>query len=123
MLRVALLRCCAVMGSIVVLILYNLQDRFSLCQNPVLGLILKTKGELSCERLSMPSMNGQNAVWPMLHIMSRRPMRCFNLTANSSARMRIARLAKNRLAEKIDEVVIDGHKQAIYRKTDSIMIS
>ena len=59
----------------------------------------------------------------MLHIMSRRPMRCFNLTANSSARMRIARLTKDRLAEKIDEVVIDGHKQAVYRKTDSIMIS
>ena len=50
-------------------------------------------------------------------------MRCFNLNANSSARMRIARLTKDRLAEKIDEVVIDGHKQAVYRKTDSIMIS
>ena len=50
-------------------------------------------------------------------------IRCFNLNSGSSARMRIARLTKDRLAEKINEMVIDGHKQAIYRKTDSIMIS
>ena len=37
--------------------------------------------------------------------------------------MRIARLIKDWLAEKVGEVAKDGHKQAIYRKTDSIMIS
>ena len=52
-----MLLCCSVAlllrdgGSIVVLILYNLQDRFSLGQNPVLGLILKTKGELSLRKI------------------------------------------------------------------------
>ena len=50
-------------------------------------------------------------------------VRCFNLNSGSSARMRIARLTKDRLAEKVGEAALDGHKQAIYRKTDSIMIS
>ncbi|MBE6289983.1 MAG: hypothetical protein E7100_07135 [Bacteroidaceae bacterium] len=49
-------------------------------------------------------------------------MRCFDLNSTSAARMRIARLLKDRLVEKVGEVVKDGHQQSLYNKTGYIMI-
>jgi hypothetical protein len=49
-------------------------------------------------------------------------MRCFGLTYNNSARTRIVRLLKDRLAEKVDEFVENGTIKAKYRKTGSIML-
>ena len=50
-------------------------------------------------------------------------MRCFDLNSNSSARMKITRLVKDRLAEKTGDMVKDGHKQAIYCKTSHLMLA
>ena len=50
-------------------------------------------------------------------------MRCFDLNSNSSARMKITRLVKDRLAEKTGDMVKDGHKQAIYCKTGHLMLA
>ena len=49
-------------------------------------------------------------------------MRCFGLAQNTSARTRIVRLLKDRLAEKVDEFVENGTTKAKYRKTGSIML-
>ena len=49
-------------------------------------------------------------------------MRCFGLTQNNSARTRVVRLLKDRLAEKVDEFVENGTTKAKYRKTGSIML-
>ncbi len=49
-------------------------------------------------------------------------MRCFNLTHNTSARTRIVRLLKDRLAEKVDEFVENGTTKAKYKKTGAVMI-
>ena len=49
-------------------------------------------------------------------------MRCFTLKSNTSARTRIVRLLKDRLAEKVDEFVENGTTKAKYRKTGSIML-
>ena len=49
-------------------------------------------------------------------------MRCFGLTYNNSARTRIVRLLKDRLAEKVDEFVENGTIKAKYRKTGLIML-
>ena len=49
-------------------------------------------------------------------------MRCFGLTHNTSARTRVVRLVKDRLAEKVDEFVENGTTKAKYRKTGSIML-
>ena len=49
-------------------------------------------------------------------------MRCFGLAQNSSARARVSRLLKDRLAEKVDEFVENGTTKAKYRKTGAVMI-
>ena len=49
-------------------------------------------------------------------------MRCFGLTHDTSARTRVVRLLKDRLAEKVDEFVENGTTKAKYRKTGSIML-
>ena len=49
-------------------------------------------------------------------------MRCFTLKSNTSARTRVVRLLKDRLAEKVDEFVENGTIKAKYRKTGSIML-
>ena len=49
-------------------------------------------------------------------------MRCFGLTQNTSARTRVVRLLKDRLAEKAGEFVENGTTKAKYRKTGSIML-
>ena len=49
-------------------------------------------------------------------------MRCFTLKSNTSARTRVVRLLKDRLAEKVDEFVENGTTKAKYRKTGSIML-
>ena len=49
-------------------------------------------------------------------------MRCFILKSNTSARTRVVRLLKDRLAEKVDEFVENGTTKAKYRKTGSIML-
>jgi hypothetical protein len=49
-------------------------------------------------------------------------IRCFTLKSNSSARTRVVRLLKDRLAEKVDEFVENGTTKAKYRKTGSIML-
>jgi hypothetical protein len=49
-------------------------------------------------------------------------MRCFTLKSNASARTRVVRLLKDRLAEKVDEFVENGTTKAKYRKTGSIML-
>ena len=50
-------------------------------------------------------------------------MRCFNLNDSRAARTRVVRFIKDGLASKQEEVVKDGHINAIYRKTDVAMIS
>ena len=49
-------------------------------------------------------------------------MRCFTLKSNASARTKVVRLLKDRLAEKVDEFVENGTTKARYRKTGSIML-
>ena len=49
-------------------------------------------------------------------------VRCFTLKSNASARTRVVRLLKDRLAEKVDEFVENGTTKAKYRKTGSIML-
>ena len=49
-------------------------------------------------------------------------MRCFTLKSNTSARTRVVRLLKDRLAEKVDDYVENGTTKAKYRKTGSIML-
>jgi hypothetical protein len=49
-------------------------------------------------------------------------MRCFTLKSNASARTRVVRLLKDRLAEKVEEFVENGTTKAKYRKTGSIML-
>ena len=49
-------------------------------------------------------------------------MRCFTLKSNTSARTRVVRLLKDRLAEKVEEFVENGTTKAKYRKTGSIML-
>ena len=49
-------------------------------------------------------------------------MRCFGLTQNTSARTRVVRLLKDRLAEKAGEFVENGTTKAKYRKTGTIML-
>ena len=49
-------------------------------------------------------------------------MRCFTLKSNASARTKVVRLLKDRLAEKVEEFVENGTTKAKYRKTGSIML-
>ena len=49
-------------------------------------------------------------------------VRCFDLNSSSSARMKITRLVKDRLVQKVGECAKDGHKQAVYAKTGLTMI-
>ena len=49
-------------------------------------------------------------------------MRCFRLNSEGSARMRIGRLMKDRLIEKLGETAENGTHQALYRKTGVIML-
>ena len=49
-------------------------------------------------------------------------MRCFTLKSNASARTKVVRLLKDRLAEKVEELVENGTTKAKYRKTGSIML-
>ena len=49
-------------------------------------------------------------------------MHCFTLKSNASARTRVVRMLKDRLAEKVDEFVENGTTKAKYRKTCSIML-
>ena len=49
-------------------------------------------------------------------------MRCFTLKSNASARTRVVRLLKDRLAEKVDEFVENGTTKAKYKKTGAVMI-
>jgi hypothetical protein len=48
-------------------------------------------------------------------------MRCFQLSSYSSARTRVCRLMKGRLAEKVEEFVDNGTTKARYRKTSAVM--
>ena len=49
-------------------------------------------------------------------------MRCFGLDNNTSARKRIVRLMKDKLVEKLEEHVENGHIKAKYRKTGTLML-
>ena len=49
-------------------------------------------------------------------------MRCFGLKNNTSARARVFRLMKDRLAEKVEEFVENGTTKARYRKTGTVML-
>jgi hypothetical protein len=49
-------------------------------------------------------------------------VRCFTLKSNASARTKVVRLLKDRLAEKVEEFVENGTTKAKYRKTGSIML-
>ena len=49
-------------------------------------------------------------------------MRCFRLNSESSARMRISRLMKDHLVEKLGEVAENGTHQALYCKTGVVML-
>ena len=49
-------------------------------------------------------------------------MRCFQLKNNTSARARVFRLMKDRLAEKVEEFVENGTTKARYRKTGTVML-
>ena len=49
-------------------------------------------------------------------------MRCFTLKSNTSARTRVVRLLKDRLAEKVDEFVENGTTKARYKKTGTVML-
>ena len=48
-------------------------------------------------------------------------MRCFTLKSNTSARTRVVRLLKDRLAEKVDEFVENGTTKAVFKKTGKVM--
>jgi hypothetical protein len=49
-------------------------------------------------------------------------MRCFGLKNNTSARARVFRLMKDRLAEKVEEFVENGTTKARYKKTGTVML-
>ena len=49
-------------------------------------------------------------------------MRCFQLKNNTSARTRVFRLMKDRLAEKVEEFVENGTTKARYKKTGTVML-
>ena len=49
-------------------------------------------------------------------------MRCFTLKSNTSARTRVVRLLKDRLAEKVEEFVENGTTKARYKKTGAVMV-
>jgi len=49
-------------------------------------------------------------------------MRCFGLKNNTSARARVFRLMKDRLAEKVEEFVENGTTKARYKKTGTMML-
>ena len=49
-------------------------------------------------------------------------IRCFSLKNSTSARTRVARLLRDRLAEKVDEFVENGTTKAKYHKTGVIML-
>ena len=49
-------------------------------------------------------------------------MRCFQLKNNTSARARVFRLMKDRLAEKVEEFVENGTTKARYKKTGTVML-
>ena len=49
-------------------------------------------------------------------------MRCFGLKNNTSARARVFRLMKDRLAEKVEEFVENGITKARYKKTGTVML-
>ena len=49
-------------------------------------------------------------------------VRCFGLKNNTSARARVFRLMKDRLAEKVEEFVENGTTKARYRKTGTVML-
>ena len=50
-------------------------------------------------------------------------IRCFNLRTDSAAGMRISRLIKDHVAEKLPEFVENGTTKGRFRKTGSIMLS
>ena len=47
---------------------------------------------------------------------------CFGLKNNTSARARVFRLMKDRLAEKVEEFVENGTTKARYKKTGTVML-
>ena len=49
-------------------------------------------------------------------------VRCFGLKNNTSARARVFRLMKDRLAEKVEEFVENGTTKARYKKTGTVML-
>ena len=49
-------------------------------------------------------------------------MRCFALSG-SAARTRVVRLVKDGLAQKVGDVIINGHQQTLYNKTGATMVS
>ena len=49
-------------------------------------------------------------------------MRCFNISSKSTARTRVSRLAADKLIEKMDSIVENGHTKVIYRKTGVVML-
>ena len=48
--------------------------------------------------------------------------RCNCVTASQSARARVFRLMKDRLAEKVEEFVENGTTKARYKKTGTVML-
>ena len=50
-------------------------------------------------------------------------IRCFDLNSSATARMRIGRLIKDRLVEKVADTSKDGHKQSVYTKVGVVMLS
>ena len=50
-------------------------------------------------------------------------MRCFDLGSYSSARMRISRLVKDHVAEKLPEYVENGTTKGLFKKTGVVMLS
>ena len=49
-------------------------------------------------------------------------MRCFQLVSEGAARSKIARLTKDRLIEKVDEVKVNRGYKAIYCETGMAML-
>ena len=49
-------------------------------------------------------------------------IRCFDLNTPIAARVKISRLIKDRLVEKVADTAEDGHKKAIYAKTGVAML-
>ena len=50
-------------------------------------------------------------------------IRCFDLNSSATARMRIGRLIKDRLVEKVADTSKGGHKQSVYTKVGVVMLS